>query len=642
MTLLAAAPPLVAPTTAPLTGDQALAASGRMGITDLMERAQGQAQQGRVREAAELYALWIAHTQSSHHHIACFNMGTLLASINDHPGAESAYRQALAYSPGMLQAQLNLGHELERQKREDDALATWASVIERCEASPQPLELHLHALNNRARLLEQLKRYEESEATMVKSLQLDATQPSVIQHYVHIRQKQCEWPVYQPVGQVTVNQLLMNTSALAMLSATDDPALQLLAAHKFAKDRIGEIKPIARPARPPVQDIGPAGPSQGAELPSGGDAAGVLGRKIRIGYLSGDLCLHAVGMLTVELLELHDRERMEVFGFCWSRNDGTALQGRLRQAMDHHVPIGALTDEAAAQLIAAHHIDVLIDLQGLTSGARPGILARRPAPVQASYLGLPATSGIPGVDYILADRYVLPEAMQPYYTEQPIYLPHCYQSSDRQRPVGPLPTRAQYGLPEDAFVYGAFNNNFKFTAEVFQGWMRMLAAVPNSVLWLLADNRWSKENMLREADAAGVARARLIFAPRVMPAEYLARMQLIDLFLDTFPYNAGTTANDVLWMGTPLLTRSGRSYISRMAGSLLTQVGLPDLITETADEYEAKAIQLGRQPQRVASYRRYLQEHGRQSALFDMPRFVQAYEDALCQTLAHHLTRPAA
>lgn len=604
---------LADPSTAPpLSGDAALAASGQMPLTTLMDRAQLLAQQGRQRDAAELYRLWIAHTQSAHHHVACFNWGTLLAGLDDHPGAEAAYRQALAYQPGLLQAALNLGHELERQGRVDEALTTWGNVIERHAPTPQNLDLLLHALNNTARLLETQKRYDESEAAMVKSLELKADQPAVIQHYVHIRQKQCEWPVYQPCGELTQNQLLLNTSALATLSASDDPMQQLLAAHKFAQERIDKVTPVAR-------------------------ATGQRGDgRLRIGYLSGDLCLHAVGLLTVELLELHDRDRVEVYGFCWSRNDGTALQARIRKALDHHLPIGHLDDTAAAALIAHHQIDVLVDLQGLTSGARPGILARQPAPVQASYLGLPATSGIPGVNYILADRYVLPEAMQPYYTEQPIYLPNCYQSSDRQREIGPLPTRAQYGLPDDAFVYCSFNNNFKFTPEVFRSWMRTLKAVPDSVLWLLADNRWAQENMLREADAAGVARERLIFAPRVMPPEYLARMQLVDLFLDTFPYNAGTTANDVLWMGTPILTRSGRSYISRMAGSLLTHVGLPDLITDSAEDYEARAIQLGRQPQRVASYKRYLREHGRDSALFDMPAFVRQYEDALSEASRRH------
>jgi predicted O-linked N-acetylglucosamine transferase (SPINDLY family) len=246
--------------------------------------------------------------------------------------------------------------------------------------------------------------------------------------------------------------------------------------------------------------------------------------------------------------------------------------------------------------------------------------------VQVGYLGLPGTSALPGVDWIIADRFVLPEAMQPYYTERPIYLPHCYQVSDRQREVAPRPERSRYGLPDDAFVFCSFNNNFKFTEGVFDAWMRILAQVPGSVLWLLADNDTARDNMLRRADAAGIARERLVFAPRVAPPEYLARFQCADLVLDTFPYNAGTTASDALWMGTPILTLSGRSYISRMAGSLLTAVGLPDLITESLADYERLAVALGRTPARVASYKRYLAERGRDSPLFDLPQIVHDLE----------------
>ena len=253
-------------------------------------------------------------------------------------------------------------------------------------------------------------------------------------------------------------------------------------------------------------------------------------------------------------------------------------------------------------------------------------MAHRPAPIQASYLGLPATSALPGVDWIIADRFTLPPEQQAYYTERPIYLPNCYQVSDRQRQIGTTPTRAQCLLPPDAFVFCAFNNNHKFSQEVFASWMRMLTAVPGSVLWLLADNSWAKANMLSAAAALGVAAERLIFAPRVAPPDYLARFQLADLFLDTFPYNAGTTASDCLWMGTPILTRSGRSYISRMAGSLLTAVGLPDLITYSLADYEALGIAIGRQPARAASYKRYLKEQGRSSPLFDMPTVVRDLE----------------
>ena len=288
--------------------------------------------------------------------------------------------------------------------------------------------------------------------------------------------------------------------------------------------------------------------------------------------------------------------------------------------------LGGVDDTTAAKLIAQAGIDVLVDLQGLTSGARPGILVQRPAPVQVSYLGLPGTSAVPGVEWMLADRFVMPPSLLPYCTEKPLYLPHCYQVSDRRREVAPLDDpkshRARYGLPQDAFVFCSFNNNHKFTAEMFAAWMRIVAAVPGSVLWLLADNDTARENMLRQADAHGVARERLVFAPRVSPAEYLARFTLADLMLDTFPFNAGTTASDALWMGTPIVTRAGRTYISRMAGSLLTAVGLPDLITETVADYERLAITLGRQPARVASYKRYLAEHGRASPLFDLPRIV--------------------
>ena len=251
---------------------------------------------------------------------------------------------------------------------------------------------------------------------------------------------------------------------------------------------------------------------------------------------------------------------------------------------------------------------------------------QRPAPVQVSYLGLPGTSAVPGVEWMLADRFVMPPELLPYCTEKPLYLPRCYQVSDRRREVAPRPDRARYGLPDEAFVFCSFNNNHKFTAEMFCAWMRIVAAVPGSVLWLLADNDAARENMLQKADEHGVARRRLIFAPRVSPAEYLARFALADLMLDTFPFNAGTTASDALWMGTPMVTRTGRTYISRMAGSLLTAVGLPDLITETLVDYEALAITLGRVPARVASYKRYLAEQGHASPLFDVPQIVRDIE----------------
>ncbi len=583
-------------------------ATAQLTLAQVMDRAQGLQNAGETEAAVQLYAAWIANSQAPLKHVACFNWGTLLSQLGRETEAEAAYRQALAIEADFPPALLNLGHLQERRGDAGGALAAWALAVERTEPpNPANLDHHLHALNNSARLLETLKRLPEAESLMAKSLSTKATQFDVIQHYVHIRQKQCKWPLYQPVGEVTANQLLVGTSALAMMGIHDDPALQLMAAMRFAHERAPKAAAVPMHMQMPLRDFS-------------GDG------RIRIGYLSGDLHHHAVGLLVPELIELHDRSRFEVFAFCWTPESNLPQRQRLVKAFDHLVRLAGVDDHTAAKLIAQAGIDVLVDLQALTSGARPAILGHRAAPVQVSYLGLPGTSALPGVDWLIADRFVMPPELVPFCTEKPIILPGCYQVSDRKREEAPLPKRSTYGVPDDAFVYCSFNNNHKFTPEMFGAWMRVLSAVPGSVLWLLADNPTAKANMQREAEAAGVSSERLIFAPRVSPAEYLARFRLADLMLDTFPYNAGTTASDALWMGTPMVTLAGRTYIARMAGSLLTAVGLPDLITESLPAYEKLAIDLGRQPARVASYKRYLAEHGRSSPLFDVQRIVRDIE----------------
>ena len=582
-----------------------LARSGQWPLPQVMDAASRLQAAGAADAAALLYQNWVAATPSPLRHVACFNWGAILGEQRRHAEAEAVYRMALSQAPTFAQARLNLGHQLEHQGQEEAALTEWRTVYE--DESPEglgtdPLSLRLHAFNNAARLLETAKRYDEAEALMRRSLELDPRQSDVAQHYVHIRQKQCAWPVYQTFGEVTHNHLLMSTSLLGMLDESDDPALQLLTAQRFVHEKVAKVTETP--------------------LHKGRQRDG----KIKIAYLSGDLHMHAVGLLTAELYELHDREKFEVHAFSWSRDDGTPLRARIKAAMDSYTPLHGVTDRRAAELIAEAGIDVLVDLQGLTSGARPGILAHRGAPIQVSYLGLPATSALPGVDWILADRFVMPPEALPYHTEKPIYLPHSYQVSDRKRVANKAPTRTEAGLPEDGFVFCAFNNNHKMSEQVWRCWMRVLRRVPGSVLWLLADNPFAQANLSRVAVEEGVAPERLVFAPRAQPADYLARFTLADLFLDTFPYNAGTTASDCLWMGTPILTRSGKTYISRMAGSLLTAVGLPDLITTTLDEYEQRAVQIGNQPARAASYKRYLAEHGHSSPLFDIPATVRDME----------------
>lgn len=581
------------------------ASGSQMNLTELMAEASRLQASGDLDRAQALYGEWVARSDSPLRTVACFNRGTLLSSLGRDTDARACYEMALELQPVFAPAWLNLGHLREREGRHDEALACWAEVHRgRAHQSTTSLEHRLHALNQSARLLEQLKRLPEAEALMRTSLELKGDQLDVIQHYVHIRQKQCRWPVYEPVGEVTPNLFMIGTSALAAMGLHDDPAMQLLSAMRFVNDK------VPKPSTTPLHLQAP--PRSG---------------KVRIGYLSGDLHHHAVGLLTAEMFELHDRSRFEVHAFCWTPESGSPQRQRILKALDHHVRLTGVDDFTAAKLIAQAGIDVLVDLQGLTSGARPGILGYRAAPVQVGYLGLPGTSALPGLDWMVADRYVMPPELLPYCTEKPIYLPHCYQVSDRKREIGPTPTRAACGLPEDAFVFCSFNNTHKFTEPMFDAWMRILQQVPGSVLWLLADNDTARANMLERATARGIDGTRLIFAPRVSPPDYLARFRCADLVLDTFPYNAGTTASDVLWVGTPILTLSGRTYISRMAGSLLTAIGLPDLITTSLDEYVDKAIVLGRQPRRIASYKRYLAEEGRQSALFDIPAIVRALED---------------
>lgn len=562
----------------------------------------------RPHDVAELYRHWLQHCQSAVNYIVQFNLGATLTLLGQLDAAEQAYRAAIAQNPRFAQAWFNLGALQERQQQPQRALTTWQSILdEQLVDTGEGRELYLMTCNAIGRLSEEIRQLQAAERALEASLAADPRQPKVIQHWLHLRQKQCVWPTYAPPAGLSQGDLLKASSPLALLAASDDPGLQLAAAMRFVRDRVN---------------------APGTALaPAGGYGHG----KLRIGFLSSDFCLHAVSLLTVELFELIDRAQFEVYGFCWSREDGSPLRERVKRAMDRFVRIDALDDAAAARCIREHEIDILIDLHGLTAGARPDIPAWRPAPVQITYLGFPGTTGLPGIDYVIADRYLIPDSEQPYYSETPLYLAQIYQCSDRQRPVAELPSRAACGLPEDRFVFCSFNNNYKFNEAMFDCWLRILQRSPNSVLWLLADNPWAQANLCARAADRGVDPQRLLFAPRVAPAQYLARYAAADLFLDTYPFNAGTTANDALWMGLPVLTRSGRTFASRMAGSLLTALGLPELICDSLQAYEDRAVALAAQAGGLATLRERLRSGREASALFDTPRFVRDFEAALKQ-----------
>jgi predicted O-linked N-acetylglucosamine transferase (SPINDLY family) len=561
---------------------------------------------GKRSLSAVLYMVWLSRNTSPLAHVVNFNLGATLSLENDIDGAETAYREAIRLSPGFVQPRVNLGTLLEGRGKIEEALAEWRWVEQNVSAQdPNNRPLVVMALNQMGRVLEIHKRLDEATNALTKSLSIEPLQKDVIHHWVSLRQKQCLWPTYVPLPKLSRKFMYEATSALSMLSVSDDNVAQLEAARRYVKNKLN------------------------SDVPNLSNPNGYGHRKVRIGYASGDFCLHPVSLLTVELFELHDREKFEVYGYCWSPEDGSPMRQRVISAMDHFTKIHTMSDVEAAQLIRRDEIDILVDLQGQTAGARANMLAYRPAPVQITYLGLPATTGLPSIDYVIADKFLIPEKEASNYSERPIYMPDVYQASDRKRNVGPKPSRADCNLPPEGFVFCTFNNNYKYTPDVFDAWMNILRRVPDSVLLLLADNQWSEANLKKEAKARKIDPKRLVFGPRLSPENYLARYQVADLFLDSFPFNAGTTANDALWMGLPLLTLTGRSFASRMAGALLTAAKMESLITYNLKDYEEKAVALANDPTEMARLRAHLQTVRSEGVLFDTSRFVRKLEERL-------------
>ncbi|MBL8338941.1 MAG: tetratricopeptide repeat protein [Rhodoferax sp.] len=574
----------------------------RLAFPDLAASAGRMAAAGQRDAAVRLYADWLRHNPRSPSAFAAhFNAGCLLQEAGRLEEALRSYGACLRANPQFVQTRLNLGNTLDRLGRRDEAIAEWRKLL----VGPVDPAFTRIALNNLGLVLEAGGQWGEAIEMLARSLAIDPQQDEVIYHWVRLRQRICAWPIYTEVPGITLEQMIARTSAVAMLSVTDDPALQRAAAQRnMAHIATGEL------------------PRLPAQSPDGHT-------RLRIGYLSSNFNLHAVSMLIAELLELHDRTRVEVFAFSWSPQDGSAMLDRIRAGVDHFVDIGAMTDAEAALAIHRAGIDVLIDLQGLTTNARPRILAQRPAPWQLTWLGHPGTVAVPGVDYLLADRTLVPEDLQVHYAERLLYLPRCYQVNDRKRPQGTALTRAAVGLPDGAFVFCALNNTNKFTPEMFGAWMDILRATPGSLLWLLADNPQAEQRLQQHVLAAGIAAERVRMAPRVDYADYLARLPLADLFLDTFPFNGGVTTSDALWQGLPVLTRSGRSFASRMSGSLLQAADLPELVTHSLADYQALAIALAQDPERLRALRQRLQ-HGRdRCALFDTPQTCRDLEDLL-------------
>lgn len=349
--------------------------------------------------------------------------------------------------------------------------------------------------------------------------------------------------------------------------------------------------------------------------------------RIRVGYLSNDLQQHATSLLLVQVLELHDRERFDVRLYSYGADDGSPMRARLRAACSEFVDVGGMSDREAAQRIRDDGIEILVDLKGYTLNARTAIVAMRPAPVQVAYLGFPGTMGADFVDYAIVDRVVAPPSMADAFSEKLAWMPGCYQPNDRLRDTGPPPGRAACGLPEDALVLCCFNHTYKLRPEIFDVWCRLLRDTPDAVLWLLQSNAQARAHLLREAADRGVAPERIVFAPVVPSRDNLARLSHADLFLDTLPVNAHTTASDALWCGVPLVTCAGDSFVGRVAASLLHAVGLPELVAADLAGYEAIARELAADRERLAQLKARLRAGRATAPLFDSERTARDLED---------------
>jgi predicted O-linked N-acetylglucosamine transferase (SPINDLY family) len=556
--------------------------------------------------AIALYRDWIAvHTGGAHMlHGAWFNLGVELSRAGAVADALLAYRSALALKPDFYPAAINLGLLNEQLGRKDAALQIWGQAI-------QANDARTALINQRARLLEQRGRLDEAEQALRISLLTDPAQPDAVQHWVHLRQKMCQWPVLaEVIPGLTRQDLLDQCGPLAALALTDQVAVQHAICARW----------LARKTVPAPERLSPA--------------HGYRHDRIRLGYLSSDFCRHAMSFLIAELFERHDRRRFELFGYCIGRDDGSDIRQRVIGAFDHHVSIQALSDEDAARRIRADEIDILIDLNGLTAGSRLQILRWRPAPLQATYLGFIGPVPVPELDYLFCDDIVIPPAIAAAYAPRPLYVAGIYQANDSRRSIGAATTRAEVGLPDDRFVFCCFSNHYKITEEMFAAWMAILGRVGNAVLWLIADNQWSCANLQLRAMAAGIDPARLIFAGRVDPSAYMSRLALADLFLDTSPYNAGTIASDAIRMGLPLLTLLGQSFASRMAGRLLDAIGAGQGVAHRLADYVETAVALAGDAQAHAAYRALFTEARWAATIGDIAGFTAAFEASLIRIQA--------
>ncbi|MFO1316726.1 MAG: tetratricopeptide repeat protein [Burkholderiales bacterium] len=535
------------------------------------------------------------------HPAALNNRGNALLLLRRPADALASYDRVLARAPSLVQAAINRGNALRELGRLEEALTSFARASE---ALPTSIE----ALANQAMVLRDLRRYDDAARTFTRLGELAPDHAYVDGDIVDCQLHASNWDDLPRRIRGVVDGVRNGRKTVLpfpFLAISQSPSEQLACARVFAADRYpATTTPLW------------TGTCYGHE-------------RIRVAYLSADLHEHATAYLMAEFFELHDRHRFETIAVSFGPDARGGMRARLERSFERFIDVRTRSDREIAELLRALEVDLAVDLKGYTRDCRPGILAHRPAPVQISYLGYPGTMGADYVDYIIADPWVIPPEHDAHYAEKVIRLPDSYQVNDRQRRIADsAPTRTEVGLPSSEFVFCCFNSNYKITPEVFDVWMHLLKEVDGSVLWLLDGYPQATANLRREAQRRGVAPERLVFAPVKPLDHHLARYRLADLFLDTLPCNAHTTASDALWAGLPVLTCVGDAFAARVGSSLLNAVDLPELITYDLDAYQALAEALANDPEMLARLRTRLKRNHATCALFDADRTRRHIESA--------------
>lgn len=581
-----------------------------MSIGELIVSANQLKDIGLAKEAQQLYKIWIAfHIDDDYVHMAYFNYAVLQSDNKDYFEALRALKEAAKVKPEFYPAYINIGNVYEALGHMSEAQMSWKYIIDNTpNITKENISYKLGAFKQIARLATSVD-LAEAEVALSNSLLINPDQPEIIQQYLSLRQRQIKWPVIQESSFVTKKKQLTEIAPLTLACYVDDPVYQLANAAYYNKHYLGwpEFYYNDKDYRFKKES---------------------RNKPIKIGYVSSDLRAHAVGYAMAEVFELHNRHNVEVYAYyCGSVRFPDATQNRLKNSADHWTDIYGVDDKTVANKIIEDGIQIIIDLNGYTKDARTVLFGMRPAPIIVNWFGYPSTMGSPYHNYIIADEVIIPKSHEKYYSEKVARL-KCYQPNDRKKSISEkIPLRSDFRLPEEAFVYCSMNGFQKLNLSTFKLWLSIISQVPNSVLWLLSDLNSSHEILRGIAKSYGISAERLIFTGPLPNPDHLARYRLADLFLDSMPYGAHTTAADCLWMGTPIITLPGQSFASRVCASLLTASDLKELIAINAEDYVEKAVSLALNKKKYSLIKKQLVSKRDKCLLFNSPQLVKDLED---------------